>query len=41
MVLSRKSQNAMILLALFAVIDLAFVELATRRQQALKLALGD
>ena len=38
---SRKFQNDMILLALFAVIDFAVFHLATGRQQALMLALGD
>ena len=38
---SRKFQNDMILLALFAVIDFAVFHLATGRQQVLKLALGD
>jgi len=36
---SRKFQNDMILLALFAVIDFAVFHLATGRQQVLKLAL--
>jgi hypothetical protein len=36
-----KIQNDLISLALFAVTDIALIHLATRRQQALKLAFGD
>ena len=36
-----KIQNDVILLAIFVVIESIFFQLATGRQQALKLALGD